>query len=556
MNDIDSKKGSIKIFALGGLGEIGKNTYVIEYENEMVLVDCGIKFPGIELLGIDYVLPDYIYLKQNKEKLKGIFITHGHEDHIGGIPFLLRDVKAPIFAGKFAVELMKSRLEEHKIKGVQFQQIDNDTVVQFEHIKVRFLRTSHSIADSFGVVITTPNGNIVHTGDFKFDLTPIGTETDLHKIAEISREGVLCLLSDSTNSEVPGFSMSERRVGEAIEDIFQDIEGRIIFATFASNIHRIQQVVKSSVKYQRKIAVVGRSMEKTIEIGKRLGYIVAPDDSFINVNEIQQYSSKRITIICTGSQGEPFAALSRIANGSHRSIQIIPGDTIVFSSSPIPGNTISVNRVIDRLYRAGADVIHHKISDIHTSGHGKQEEQKLMICMLNPTYFLPIHGEYRMLKAHVNLATQCGVSSDNCFILDNGDVLEISSQGAKVSGKVPAQPVYVDGNGIGDIGNIVLRDRRIFSQNGLVIITLTIDRKQQKLLSRPVIMTRGFVYIKGAEDLIKELEQLTWDSILSQLSLGTLQWSQMKKRVIEDIEPFLFSKTGRRPLILPIIMEV
>lgn len=555
MNDINPNNGSLKIIALGGLGEIGKNTYLIEYENEMVLVDCGVKFPDTELLGIDYVLPDYSYLRKNKEKLKGIFITHGHEDHIGGLPFLLRDVQAPIFAGDLAVELIKSRLEEHRIKGVQFQQIKNDTVIQFENIKVRFFHTSHSIADSFGVVITTPYGNIVHTGDFKFDLTPIGNETDLHKLAEFSREGVLCLLSDSTNSEVPGFSMSERNVGETIEDLFKDVKGRIIFAAFASNIYRIQQVVNSSVKNQRKIAVVGRSMEKTIEIGRRLGYIVAPDDSFITLSEIQQYASTRITIICTGSQGEPMAALSRIANGIHRNIQIIPDDTVVFSSSPIPGNTISVNRVIDKLYRAGADVIHHKISDIHTSGHGKQEEQKLMIRMLNPTYFFPIHGEFRMLKAHVNLATQCGVSGDNCFILDNGDVLEITSQGAKVSGKVPAHPVYVDGNGIGDIGNVVLRDRRILSQNGLVIITMTLDRNHQKLLSNPVIMTRGFVFIREAGDLIKELEQIAIDSILSQLTLGTTQWSQMKKRIIEDVEPFLYRKTGRKPLILPIIME-
>ncbi|MCQ6276574.1 ribonuclease J [Bacillus sp. V3B] len=549
-------KNGIKIVALGGLGEIGKNTYVIEYKNEMVLVDCGIKFPDNELFGIDYVLADYTYLKRNQEKLKGIFITHGHEDHIGGIPFLLRDVRVPVYGGDFAVELMKGKLEEHRIKGVEFQKIDNDTVVQFDHIKIRFFRTTHSIADSFGVVITTDEGNIVHTGDFKFDLTPTGRETDFYKIAEIGREGVLCLLSDSTNSEIPGFSISEKRVGEAIADIFRTVDGRIIFATFASNIDRIQQVVKSSVEYKRKIAIIGRSMEKTIEIGRKLGYIVAPESAFISVNEIGRTPSKDVTIICTGSQGEPMAALSRIANGNHRHVKIIRGDTFIFSSSPIPGNEISVNRVTDLIYRAGGNVIHHKISEIHTSGHGKQEEQKLMIRLLNPKYFFPIHGEYHMLQAHVKLAVDCGVPTDNCFILDNGDVLELSSQRAQMVGKIPAQPVYVDGSGIGDIGNIVLRDRRILSQEGLIIITMNIDRKEKKLINRPAIVTRGFVYVRESGELLKELEELILDNIMSQLSEGMKGWTEMKKRVIEDTQPFLFQKTGRRPMILPIIMEI
>lgn len=550
------KEKNVKIFALGGLGEIGKNTYVFEYGDEMVLVDCGIKFPDSELLGIDYVLPDYTYLKKNKEKLKGIFITHGHEDHIGGIPFLFQDVQAPIYGGDFAIELIKSKLKEHKIQGAQFHQVNNDTIVEFEHIKVRFFRTTHSIADSFGVVVTTPEGNIVHTGDFKFDLTPVGAETDFHKIAEVSREGVLCLLSDSTNSEVPGFSISEKKVGEAIEDILQTVEGRIIFATFASNIDRVQQVIRSSVKYNRKIVVIGRSMEKTIEIGRRLGYIEAPESSFIHVNEVGQVPSEQLTIICTGSQGEPMAALSRIANGSHRQIQVIPGDTIVFSSSPIPGNTLSVNRVIDLLHRKGADVIHHKISEVHTSGHGKQEEQKLMIRLFKPTYFMPIHGEYRMQRQHVKLAVDCGVDNENCFIMENGDILELSRQGAQITDKIPAQPVYVDGGGIGDIGNIVLRDRRILSQDGLVIITITIDRKLSKLISGPSVVTRGFVYVREAGSLIKELEELTKDRVVSNLSDGVYEWSELKKSIIEVVQPVIQSKTGRRPMILPLIMGI
>jgi ribonuclease J len=549
-------KKDLKIFALGGLGEIGKNTYVIEYKNEMVLVDCGIKFPDNDLLGIDYVLADYTYLKQNQDKLVGIFVTHGHEDHIGGLPFLLQDVKAPIYGGDFAVELIKSKLVEHKIKGVTFHQINNDTVVEFQNIKVRFFRTTHSIADSFGVVVTTPEGNVVHTGDFKFDLTPVGQGTDFQKIAEISSEGVLCLLSDSTNSEVPGFSVSEKRVGEAIEDIFQTVDGRVIFATFASNIDRIQQVVKSSLKHNRKMAVVGRSMEKTLEIGRRLGYITAPDEAFISINEIGQTPSHELTIICTGSQGEPMAALARIANGTHRQISVIPGDTIVFSSSPIPGNTISVNRVIDKLHRIGAEIIHHKISEVHTSGHGKQEEQKLMIRLLNPKYFIPIHGEYRMLDQHVRLAEQCGIPRENCFILDNGDVLELSSDGGQSGGKVPAQPVYVDGSGIGDIGNIVLKDRRVLSQDGLVIVTMMIDREKNQLVHKPTVVTRGFVYVRESGNLMKNVEEIITDKIVSELAGGTKDWSTLKKAVIDVVHPFLYSKTGRRPMILPIIMEL
>ncbi|MBT2756889.1 ribonuclease J [Mesobacillus foraminis] len=548
--------GKLKILALGGLGEIGKNTYVIEYGQEMILIDCGIKFPDNELLGIDYVLADYTYLKIHQDKLKGIFITHGHEDHIGGIPYLLRDIKAPIYGGDFALELIKSKLEEHRLLKGTLHQITNETIVEFNELKVRFFRTTHSIADSFGIVVTTPEGNVVHTGDFKFDLTPYGAGTDFQNIADISREGVLCLLSDSTNSEIPGFSASEKRVGEAVEDIFQMIEGRVILAAFASNIDRIGQVVASSVKYNRKIAIVGRSMEKTIEIGKRLGYIHAPEDSFIGVHEINRFKSREITIICTGSQGEPMAALSRIANGSHRHIQVITGDTIVFSSSPIPGNTLSVNRVIDKLERAGANVVHHKISEVHTSGHGYQDEQKLMIRLFNPTYFIPIHGEHRMLKEHVKLAMECGIPREHCAILDNGDVLEVSLEALEVSEKVPAEPVYVDGSGIGDIGDIVLRDRKILSQDGLVIVTMTLSKEQKLLLTKPVIVTRGFVYVRSSDELIKELEELANDCILKELAEGITEWGALKRKVINNIQPYILNKTGRRPLILPILMSV
>jgi ribonuclease J len=452
--------------------------------------------------------------------------------------------------------LIKSKLAEHRIKGAKFQQIDNETVVQLKNLKVRFFRTTHSIADSFGVVVSTPEGNIVHTGDFKFDLTPVGAETDFHKITEIGKEGVLCLLSDSTNSEVPGFSLSEKKVAEAIEEVFQNAEGRVIFATFASNIDRIQQVVQSSLKHQRKIAVVGRSMEKTLEIGRRLGYISAPDRAFIDIKDIGQILSNEVTIICTGSQGEPMAALSRIANGNHRQIQVIPGDKIVFSSSPIPGNGISISRVMDKLLRAGAEIIHHRISEVHTSGHGMQEEQKLMLRLVKPKYFIPIHGEYRMLKEHVRLAAACGILSDNCFILDNGDVLELTAESAQLTDTVPAQPVYVDGNGIGDIGNIVLRDRRILSEEGLVILTLAIEKNTRKLAAKPAIVTRGFVYIRESGSLINDLEELVKDKVITELAEGTKDWTNLKRVIIDASQPFLFNKTGRRPMILPFIMEV
>lgn len=549
--------GKTKVFALGGLGEIGKNMYVVEYKDEILIIDSGFKFPETELLGIDYVIPDYTYLERNKEKIKGLFITHGHEDHIGGVPFLFKRIQVPIYAGKLASALIKSQLEEHNILHVEMKNISDETEVEFQHMKVRFYRTTHSIPDAFGVVVTTPNGNIVHTGDFKFDFTPVGTEANLHKIAEIGKEGVLCLLSDSTNSEVPGFSMSEKKVGQSIKEIFSATQGRVLFATFASNVHRLQQVVEASILHNRKIVVVGRSMEKTIQIGKDLGYIQAPEGIFVGIHEINHIPSHQVTIICTGSQGEPMAALSRIANGNHRQIQIIPGDTVVLSSSPIPGNVLSVNRIINQLYRVGANVIHHKISDIHTSGHGAQEEQKLLLSLLKPKYFMPIHGEYRMLKKHVELAVECGVSLENCFVMDNGQVLEVFEGEAKISNKtISSQAVYVDGNGIGDIGNIVLRDRRILSEEGIIIISLNLDSKQKKLVSSPAIVTRGFVYMRGSEELMKKTENIVVECISTLLIDGIVNWAQIKQTLVEVLSPFLYNETGRRPMLLPIIMEV
>lgn len=543
-------------FALGGLGEVGKNMYVIEHDDEIIIIDAGVMFPKDELLGIDYVLADYTYLMNNKSKIKALFITHGHEDHIGGIPFLLNDVDIPIiYASNVATALIKHKLEDRNIKYNNIKLINEDVVANFKHFKVEFFRTTHSIPDSYGLAIHTPNGVIVTTGDFKFDLTPIGPMANLQKMAALGEKGVRLLLSDSTNALVPGFSLSESAVDEALGDLFARSTGRIILATFASNIYRVAHIIQTCKDNNRKIAVFGRSMVNSIEIAKSCGFIT-DDNIFVTSDEANRMNPSEVCILCTGSQGEPLAALSRIANGIDNNVKLLPDDTIIFSSSPIPGNALSINRVINKLYLKGAKVYTNSSeADIHTSGHGKQDELKLVIRLIKPEYFVPIHGEYRMLKKHAEIGALCSVDKKNTFVLKNGDRIALTKDKVYLKDSIPINDIYVDGKRIGNIGASIIKDRKIMSTDGVLIIILNIDSELRQLSLDPNVTTRGFVVVNENQNLINDIQKKVKQIALNELNKDSFNYVDLKNRIILEINSFIIELTGRRPIIMPMILE-
>lgn len=552
------KKSKLKIIPLGGLLEIGKNITVFEYENDIVLVDCGLAFPEDDMLGIDLVIPDLTYLEKNKEKIRGLVITHGHEDHIGSIPYLLKQFNVPIYGTKLTIGLIEHKLEEHKLlKSAKLKVVTPGQTVSLGSMKVEFIRITHSIPDACSLAIHTPVGTVVHTGDFKIDYTPIdGEMIDFGRLAELGNKGVLALMSDSTNSERKGYTMSESTVGEVLDKLFINCTKRIVVATFSSNVHRIQQIVNSAVKYGRKVAICGRSMVNTIETARKFGYIKVPDNVFIDIDMIKSYPDEKLTIITTGSQGETMSALTRMASGEHKKVQITPNDLIIISANPIPGNENSVSKVIDDLMKIGAEVIYNALEDIHVSGHACQEEQKLMISLIRPKYFIPVHGEYRQLIAHSETAKKVGVDPENIFIMTNGRVLELNEYEAKLAGTVPVGKIMVDGLGVGDVGNIVLRDRQRLSQDGLIIIVLTMDSVTGTVVAGPDVLSRGFVYVRESENLMEEIKQLLRAEILKFEEKHITDWSTIKSLLREELRDYIYKKTKRDPMILPIIMEV
>lgn len=548
----------LSIIPLGGLGEIGKNMTAYVYGNDMIVVDAGLKFPEEEMLGIDIVIPDITFLVENRQKFRGLFLTHGHEDHIGGLAYVLKSLQVPVYGTRLTLGLVEGKLREHGILDQsKLIPITNESEIKLGSFTVTCFHVNHSIPDAVGFAIDTPEGVVVQTGDFKFDQTPVdGRHSDYAKMTALGARGVLALLSDSTNAERAGFTMSERTVGATIDDVFRAAPGRVILATFASNIHRLQQVINAAERTGRKVAVVGRSMVNNITVAKDLGYLQVAPSTLIEPEDLSRYDAKDVALLTTGSQGEPMSALTRMARATHRKVEIYPGDTVIIASSPIPGNEKSISRTIDLLFRIGAHVIYQSVSGVHVSGHGSQEELKLMLNFIRPKYFMPVHGEFRMQNRHAQLAEATGVNPDNIFIMNIGDVLEFQGGVARLGGKVQAGAVMIDGLGVGDVGNIVLRDRKLLSQDGILVVVVTLSKQTHSVLSGPDIISRGFVYVRESEELLDEASRIVSATMQRLMTDNVSDWSGLKTGVRDSLSRYLYEQTRRRPMVLPIIMEV
>lgn len=553
-----NEKAKVKIIPLGGVNEIGKNLTAIEYKNDIVVIDCGLKFPDEDMFGIDLVIPDITYLIKNKEKVSGIFLTHGHEDHIGALPYVLKQLNVPVYGTKLTLGIVETKLKEHGLLSTtELVRVKPRDVIRLNSVSVEFIKTNHSIADSVAIAVHTPLGVVLHTGDFKVDYTPIdGEPMDFARFAELGKKGVLAMMADSTNVEKPGYTKSEKIVGESLIRIFGKTKGRIIIATFASNIHRIQQIIQAASVYGRKVAVSGRSMENIMNVAIELGYIEVDDNTLVSIDQINKYNNDQVVIITTGSQGEPMSALSRMAASEHRKVNIVEGDTIIISATPIPGNEKLVSKVVNQLFKKGAEVIYDSAENIHVSGHACQEELKLMQTLVKPRHFIPVHGEYRHLMEHGKLAQSMGIPKKNVFLMESGDVLSIGKEDAKVVGKVPAGSVLVDGLGVGDVGNIVLRDRQNLAENGIIIVVLTLEKYTNQILAGPDIVTRGFVYVRESENLIENAKVVVTEALEECLSRRNADWGKIKMVVKDSLGEYIWKTMKRNPMILPIIMEV
>ncbi|MEG2338691.1 MAG: ribonuclease J [Clostridium sp.] len=553
-----SRKEKVKVIPLGGVNEIGKNITVIETKSEIVVVDGGLMFPDEEMYGVDIVIPDITYLLKNKDKIKGIMLTHGHEDHIGALPYILKQLNVPVYGTRLTIGMVETKLKEHGLLSTTtLKVVSPRDIISFEEISVEFIRNNHSIPDACSLAIHTPAGIILHTGDFKIDYTPInGDVMDLGRYAELSKKGILLLLGDSTNVERPGSTVSEKVVGETFMRIFSEATGRIIVASFASNVHRIQQILDAAYKHRRKVAISGRSIENIVEVARTLGYLEGPDDLFVSIDDIDKYPKNKIAIITTGSQGEPMSALARMSNSEHRKVEIIEGDLVIISASPIPGNEKLISRVINQLFKKGANVIYESLAHVHVSGHAFQEELKLIHSITKPKFFMPVHGEYRHLKQHSTLAQKMGMKKSNIFILEIGQTLELTRDSARINGTVPAGQVLVDGLGVGDVGNIVLRDRKHLSQDGILTVVVTIDRQTGKVIAGPDIISRGFVYVRESEHLMDEAKVIVKNCLDKCLENKIREWSALKANIRDELRDYLYQKTKRKPMILPIIMEI